>query len=135
MQIWYHETKEYFISHREGMITRMEQRKTTAEKVAELTQEQQDRIYKCGKVALIVQICGLIPLVSLLFYSVFMFIHIRQSPLGVDLKELENAKMWVFISGAVASVYALGVLIVLKLVCPQYSESKWRYIRKMRKKK
>lgn len=107
-------------------------KKTIAQQVAELTQKQQDDLYKAGKIAVAIYLIVGIPWVLLLALGMLTMVT------GTVLMSYDTADrffigyMIVLIGGALP---LLGVGIAVKIKHPYYSDSKWFYINKMRKGK
>ena len=108
----------------------MKETKTLQEQIAEMTEEQKDKIMKVGKVAQIIQLAGGIPLFILSLLAAWVIIS---PPLGFDMMNYDK----LFIGGAtiwiVTAAYFVGVLLFVKVKYPEYSDKKWNYIHKERK--
>ncbi len=108
----------------------MKIKKTIAEQVAELTQEQQDKVYKYGLVSLIIEIVIGIPFMIYCFYGIWT---IYGGLLGFADVKVDSGFALDMIIYAVGLVFFLGMFLFIKIRCPHYSDRKWWYIRKMRK--
>ncbi|MBR6548865.1 MAG: hypothetical protein IKT68_04895 [Clostridia bacterium] len=109
-------------------------KKPVAEQVAELTPEQQEKMYRVGKIAWLIELLAAAPFVvvgvSLIFYGVFL-----STGLYPDWDAVDQAMLFGGIASFIGVVIAVVCLVVVKVQCPYYSDSKWWYIRKMRKQK
>lgn len=102
------------------------------EQVAQMTEEQKDRIIKIGKISVIVQLVGGIPLliISLLSMAGIFFLSIDHDPRLNDMMFFGAVILWVF-----TILYFFGVILFVKIKYPEYSDKKYRYISKERKNK
>ena len=109
-------------------------KKPVAEQVAELTPEQQEELYRAGKIAWLIELVAAVPFVvvglAVVLYGYFL--AVGPSP---DWDAFGQAMSFGGILSFIGFVIALVCLVVVKVKCPYYSDSKWFYIRKMRKKK
>jgi len=100
------------------------------EQIAEMTEEQKDKIIKVGKVAQTVQLVGGIPLFILSLLAMWV---IYKPPLGFDMTDYDRLFVGAVIIWVITLVYFLGVLLYVKIKYPEYSDKKWNYINKERK--
>ena len=100
---------------------------TTAEKVAQLTKEQQDMLYKIGKIALIV--AGVFVAVCVVIFAFVI------NSIGTDSWNDGNL-VDVLMSAVIIVMFALlAVIAAIKGRFPYWSDSNWFYLLKMRKGK
>lgn len=102
------------------------------EQVAQLSQEEQDKIIKAGKIASALQLIIGIPWFII---AVLGLITMINPPLRFDYNDYDKLyfglMIWLFIGAALIT----GILVFVKVKFPYYSDAKWRYINKMRKGK
>lgn len=102
------------------------------EQVAQLSQEQQDKIIKVGKIGTALELIGGIPW---MIFAALGLCTMINPPLGFDYSNYDKLYLglmtWVFIG----AIYIVGILVFVKIKCPYYSDAKCRYINKMRKQK
>lgn len=108
----------------------MKDTKTLEEQIAEMTEEQKDKIIKVGKVAQIVQLVGGIPLFLLSLLGMWVVID---PPLGFDMMNYDRLFGGAVIIWILTAVYFVGVLVFVKVKYPEYSDKKWNYINNERK--
>ncbi len=116
------------LKHKKGMANKV----NIEEQVAQLSQEQQDKIIKVGKIATALQLIGGIPWIIVAALGVWAMIN---PPLRFDYANYDKVFIglmtWIFIG----AVYIIGILLFVKIRYPYYSDAKWRYINKTRKNK
>ncbi len=100
---------------------------TTAEKVAQLTKEQQDRLYKIGKIALIVS--GTFFVICLSAAAMFLYSMSGSDPIDTEKIEILSTVV------VVVMFVLLGAVAAIKGRYPYWSDSNWLYLIKMRKGK
>lgn len=105
---------------------------TIAEQVAQLTQEQQDKIIKVGKIAVILQLAGGIPWFIVALLGMCSMIS---PPLGLSVSGYDKLFLGLMLWLVIGALYIIGILVFVKVKYPYYSDAKWRYINKMRKGK
>ena len=106
----------------------MKDNKSIAEQVAELTEEQQNKLMKVGFWGTIIMCAVLIPLIVLVLLGLFIMIS--------DPMKMEGAAYYGFlILCAITAILAIGGIFVIKSICPYYNDRKYVYIKKMRKQK
>lgn len=108
----------------------MKDTRSIEQQVAELTQEQQDKIIKVGTIASLLELIGLIPMLITLFWQIVMLIS---PPMGYDWADKRTASLGAFVIIAICFAYIIGVLLFVKIKYPYYSDAKCKYIKKMRK--
>lgn len=97
------------------------------EQVAQLTQEQQDKIIKVGKIAVALQLIGGIPW---LIMVIAQFLRLINSYSYFDREAAMGAlTIWLIIG----CVYLVGIFAFVKIKYPYYSDARWKYINKQRK--
>lgn len=105
----------------------MKEIKTIEQQVAELTEEQKDKILKIDKFGTIIVLVLTVPGILLMLYGLFVMVTSRFSS--------DEAFKGFLISGAVVFFISLTTIIFIKTKFPYYSDRKASYIRKMRKNK
>ena len=110
----------------------MKDTRTLEEQIAAMTEEQKEKVIKVGKTALIIQLVGGIPLFLLSLMSIWTMIS---PPIGFDMLEYDRLFIGTITIIIVTMVYFVAAPLVVKLVCPDYSDKKWNYIQKERKAK
>lgn len=111
------------------MEKNMKDIRSIEEQVAEMTEEQKDKILKIDWIAGIAIVLGVIPAILVsVFSSILMF--------NVSLSNFfSNALLIIsLILLALAAIYTFGVLIFIKIKFPYYNGDKCTYIRKRRKR-
>ena len=108
----------------------MNPKKTIAEQVAEMTQEQQDKVYKVGRVALIIALVVAVPVMIACFYGLWKNLNYESLADIISDEGCRNIRM---IICAIGVVFFIGLLLFIKIKYPLYSDRKWWYIRKLRK--
>ncbi len=98
------------------------------EQVAQLTQEQQDKIVRVGKVSRSLELGVGIPYIISLILGFLILVNL---PLSFDSVFFHGFQIWC----GNGVVFFLGLLIFIKVKYPYYSDAKWRYIVKSRKRK
>ena len=106
--------------------------KTIEEQVNELTEKQKDTIIKVGKIALTLQLVVAIPI--LLFCIIGLFCMVNP-PLGFDYTVTDKIYSGITTLLVIMGIWVIGILVFVKIKWPYYSDKKWQYINKMRKKK
>ena len=106
--------------------------KTIEQQVNELTEQQKDTIIKVGKIALTLQLIVAIPI--LLFCIVGLFCMVNP-PMGVDYSDTDKIFAGIVTLLVIMAVWVIGILVFVKVKWPYYSDKKWQYINKMRKRK
>lgn len=108
----------------------MKDKKSIEQQVAELTQEQQDKLFKIGKTAFAFQLIGGIPWLILLMLGLWVIIS---PPIGFDYADYNKLYIGFMTWAVIGVVYILGILAVVKIKCPYYSDERWKFINKKRK--
>jgi hypothetical protein len=115
-----------------GRIIQMANKINVEEQVAQLSQEQQDKIYKVGIIALVLQLIGGIPwfigVVSCLYTMIAL-------PASFDLANYDKLFIGFIVWLILGAAYVIGISVFVKIKFPYYSDAKWNYINKMRKGK
>lgn len=93
----------------------MKEKKTVAQKVAELTPEQQDKMLKVGLFMLIAEF------VIFVLSILAVFLVVNRLPL--DIRE-QGFDIWL----AVTIISLIAVVIIAYVKCPYYGDLKWWYI-------
>lgn len=93
----------------------MKEKKTVAQKVAELTPEQQDKMLKVGLFMLIAEF------VIFVLSILAVFLVVNRLPL--DTRE-QGFDIWL----AVTIISLIAVVIIAYVKCPYYGDLKWWYI-------
>ena len=106
--------------------------KTIEQQVNELTEQQKDTIIKVGKIALILQLIVAIPI--LLFCIIGLFCMVNP-PMGFDYSDTDKIFAGIVTLLVIMAVWVVGILVFVKVKWPYYSDKKWQYINKMRKRK
>ena len=106
--------------------------KTIEQQVNELTEQQKDTIIKVGKIALILQLIVTIPI--LLFCIIGLFCMVNP-PMGFDYSDTDKIFAGIVTLLVIVVVWVVGILVFVKVKWPYYSDKKWQYINKMRKRK
>lgn len=109
----------------------MANKTTIEEQVAQLSQEQQDKIIKVGKVALIIELIVGIPWIIISLLGLWV---IAKPPLGFDYDNYDSLYKGFYIWLAIGLVILIGIVAFVKIKYPYYSDAKWKYINKKRKK-
>ncbi len=107
----------------------MATKKNIEEQVAELTKEQQDKVFKVGKASVILLLVGLVPW---LIISVLGFWTMFAPPAGFDYDNYDILYIGMMIWLIVGAVCIAGVASFIKIKYPYYSGAKWNYICKSR---
>lgn len=107
-------------------------KRSIAEQVAALSQEKQDKIVKIGKRATLMQLSVGIPWLILSALGLWFMIN---PPLSFDYNDYDRLYISLMIWIILGAVYILGIFIYILVKYPYYSDARWRYITKMRKKK
>ena len=107
-------------------------KKSIEEQVAELTQEQQDKILKVGKTAMIWQLVVGVPW---FIFTILGFFTLTNPPIGFDYSNFDKLYLGYMTFLVIGAAYLVGVLVFVKIKYPFYSDAKWKYINKMRKGK
>jgi len=102
------------------------------EQVAQLSQQQQDKIIKVGKIATALQLIGGIP--WMIFSALGLWTMINP-PLGFDYNDYDKLFIGLMTWLLIGAIYIIGIFVFVKIKYPYYSDAKWRYINKMRKQK
>ena len=102
------------------------------EQVAQLSQEQQDKIIKVGKIAITFQLIGGIPWIIIATLGLWTMIN---PPLGFDYANYDDLYIGLMTWLVIGAVYIIGISAFVKIKYPYYSDAKWRYINKIRKGK
>ncbi len=110
----------------------MSAKRNIEEQVAELTQEQQDKIIKVGKIGVALQLIGGIPWLILSILGIFTLIN---PPLDFDYNNYDKLFIGLITLLILGMLYIFGILIFVKIKYPYYSDAKWKYINKARKGK
>ena len=100
------------------------------EQIAELTPEQQNKVLKAGKFAIIG--CALVGIPWILGCILGLFVLI-DPPLGFDHSNYNGLCIGYFMWAIIGFLLYMMVPIITKLVWPYYSDAKFRYIKKQRK--
>ena len=100
------------------------------EQVAQLSQYQQDKIVRVGKIASVLQLVGGIPW---LVFSVLGLWTLINPPLGFDYNDLDKVYKGLMIWLLIGAIYIVGISVFVKIKYPYYSDAKCRYIIKIRK--
>ena len=103
------------------------EKKSIEEQVAELTEEQKDKIVKVGKWGTVAFLVTILPL--LLFFLLVSFSIMLMPGMATNTPFLIG---WIVL-GALSFVAIIAYLIVIKAICPYYSDKKCNYIQKCRK--
>lgn len=109
----------------------MKEKISIEEQVAQLTPAQQDTILKIGKIASIIIILVDIPLMLSLLYGIYCMID---PPLFVEMDHMKMG-LGIMIEGVIIAVLNFAGALFIKVQFPYYSDAKYTYIKKMRKKK
>ncbi len=110
----------------------MANKESIAQQVAQLSQEQQDKILKVGRIALTLQLIVGIPWLIVALFGVWTLIDPPMEFVYYGYDKLYMRFMtWI----AVGAVYLIGVVVFVKIKYPYYSDAKWKYINKARKGK
>ena len=107
-------------------------KRSIAEQVASLSQEKQDKIVKIGRRATILQLSVGIPWLILSLLGLWMMFN---PPASFDYNNYDRLYIALLIWLVLGAVYILGIFIYVLVKYPYYSDARWRYITKMRKKK
>ena len=106
-------------------------------KVAALTREQKDRMYKVGKAGHVVVYIGLA--IGVVYYVLIAAGVIPSSftIINVSAEAGSRAFFQTLAAELICVVVALYLVatIVMKIACPQYSEKKWKIVCRDRAKK
>ena len=108
----------------------MAKKLSVAEQVSQLTQEQQDKIVKIGKIGLVLELVGGIPLVIIMLFGLWVMID---PPLGFNYSHYDAFYLGYCGVLVIGALYIIGILAFVKIKYPYYSDAKYRYIKKMRK--
>lgn len=106
--------------------------KTIEEQVNELTEQQKNTIIKVGKRALALQLIGAIPMLVLCIIGLYSMVN---PPMGYDYMDSEKIFSGIMTLLVIMAVYVIGITVFVKVKWPYYSDKKWQYINKMRKRK
>ena len=102
------------------------------EQVAKLTEEQQNKIIKVGKIATVALLVGGIPWFIMSALGIWVLLC---NPTNLGYAEYDalfkGLIVWMFLG----ALYMFGVSAFAKLKCPYYSDAKCRYLLKTRKQK
>ena len=107
----------------------MADKKSIEQQVAELSQEQQNKIIKVGKIGVAVLLSIAIPWIILIVSGIFLLL---EPPAGVDYDKLFIGFETLI---ALGGLCIFAILIFIKIKYPYYSDAKYKYISKMRKGK
>ncbi len=107
-------------------------KKTIQEQVEELTEEQKDKIIKFGKIGLILMVIVVVPSIIITLLGLIVLIN---PPLGLDYNSYDMIYTGFLATLVIAGLLIIGVLVFVKIMCPGYSDAKYRYISKSRKNK
>ena len=99
------------------------------EQVAQLSQEQQDKVIKVGKISLIVMLAGIIPWLIGVILGIATIIN---PPADLSVARFDGLFIGLLGWLAIGAVYVIGILAFVKIKYPYYSDAKWRYINQMR---
>lgn len=102
------------------------------EQVAQLSQQQQDKVIKVGKIATALQLIGGIPWI---IFEALVLWTMLNPPLGFDYNDYDKLYIVLMTCFFIGVIYMVGILVFVKIKYPYYSDAKWRYIKKMRKQK
>ena len=110
----------------------MAKKLSVAEQVSQLTQEQQDKIVKMGKIGLVLELVVGIPWAILMLLGLWTLID---PPLGFNYSHYDAFILGYRGAFVIGALCIIGILAFVKIKCPYYSDAKYRYIKKMRKGK
>ena len=105
-------------------------KKSIEEQVAELTEEQKNKIPKIGKTAVIVQIVIAVPYLIMQVLSLFAMRDLKKY---IDYSEYDRFWSGYTIFTVIGAVLVIGVVVFVKLMYPYYSDAKYRYIKEQKK--
>ena len=104
----------------------MKDTRTIEEQVAQMTEQEKDKIVNVGIVALVVQCVIAIPLVVLSWIGFWAMTE-------ASYKTADKIFVLSLSLDIVAIIFIIAVCLFVKFKYPDYSDRKWRYIRKERK--
>lgn len=97
------------------------------EQVAELTEKEKDKIVIADLIIGIVLVIALLPIISIMIICTLLI------PNPAFYHMADGLLITSFILMVVGLLLCLLAFVILKLVCPYYSNKKCKYIKKMRK--
>lgn len=103
-----------------------------AEEVAQMSQEQQDKIIKVGKIATAIELIVAIPWFIGTLLGLWVIID---PPASISLANYDTLLLGFTTWLVVGALYIFGVFVFVKIKFPFYSDAKWKYINNMRKGK
>ena len=109
----------------------MKDTRSIAQQVADMTKEQQEKVLKVGLRPLIFLLAGATVLLVLCILALWIM---TKPPAGFSLADYDKLYIGLLITECVGALYVIGVPIVTRSVCPYYSDAKWRFLRRQRKK-
>lgn len=105
----------------------MKEIKTIEQQVAELTDEQKEKVLKIDRYGTIIVLVLTVPGILLMLYGLFVMVTSGFSS--------DDAFKYFLISGAVVFLISIATIIFIKSKFSYYSDKKASYIRKLRKNK
>ncbi len=102
------------------------------EQVAQLSEEQQNKIIKVGKIAMATELIVGIPWLIISIIGLFVLFD---PPLGLSYTDMDKVYIGFNIWLVLGAVFFIAILAFIKIKYPYYSDAKWRYINKKRKGK